>query len=38
MALPDGRTDSDRVYLWYGASEDRAEVTLGPMELREISL
>ena len=38
IALPDGRADSDRVYLWYGASEDGAVVTLRPFELREISL
>jgi len=38
MALPDGRADSERIYLWYGASEDGAVVTLEPTELREISL
>jgi hypothetical protein len=38
LTLPDGRADSERVYLWYGVSEDRAAVTLEPIELREISL
>jgi hypothetical protein len=38
IALPDGRADSERVYLWYGTSEDRAVVTLRPIELHEISL
>ncbi len=38
LVLPDGRADSERVYLWYGTSETRAVVTLVPIELREISL
>jgi len=38
MALPDGRADSENIYLWYGTSEDRAAVTLRPIELHEISL
>lgn len=38
MALPDGRADSERVYLWYGASEDHAALTLHPIALSEISL
>jgi hypothetical protein len=38
LVLPDGRADSERVYLWFGASEGRAVVTLAPIELGEISL
>jgi hypothetical protein len=38
LVLPDGRADADRIYLWYGWPEDRAVVTLGPIELRELSL
>ena len=38
LALPDGRTDSERVYLWYGEVEDRAALTLEPIEVRELSL
>ena len=37
LVLPDGRADSERIHLWYGTSEDRAVVTLLPIELREIS-
>jgi hypothetical protein len=37
IALPDGRADSERVYLWFGASENHAVVTLRPMDLRELS-
>lgn len=38
IAVPDGRADSDCVYLWYGASEDHAVLTLEPITLREISV
>jgi len=37
IALPDGRADSGRVYLWFGASEDHAVLTLRPIDLRELS-
>lgn len=37
LALPNGRADSERVYLWFGPSEDRAVLTLEPIELRDIS-
>ncbi|HEY9225639.1 MAG TPA: hypothetical protein VIP11_03260 [Gemmatimonadaceae bacterium] len=36
MALPDARADALRVHLWYGASEDRAALSLRPIELSEI--
>jgi hypothetical protein len=36
VALPEGRTDSERVYLWFGASQDRAVLTLRPIEIREV--
>ena len=37
IALPDGRADSGRVYLWFGTLENRAVVTLPPIDLRELS-
>jgi hypothetical protein len=36
MALPDGRADTERICLWYGASEDHAVLALRPIELPEI--
>jgi hypothetical protein len=36
MALPDGRADTERIYLWYGAAEDRPVLALRPIELPEI--
>ena len=38
LVLPDGRADSERIYLWYGGAEDGAVVTLRPIELRDFSL
>ena len=37
IALPDGRTDSERVYLWFGTSENHAVLTLPPIDLRDLS-
>jgi hypothetical protein len=37
IALPHGRADPERVYLWYGPLEDKAVLTVRPIELREIS-
>jgi hypothetical protein len=36
VALPDGHADSERVYLWFGASQDRAVLTLRPIEIGEV--
>ena len=38
MALPAGRADSARIYLWYGPAGDRAAITLRPIEVADISL
>ena len=36
MALPDVRSDSRRLYLWFGSSESDAVVALRPIELSEL--
>lgn len=38
MALPDGRADQQRLYLWFGPAEDAAALTLRPIEIDEIVL
>lgn len=38
IALPEGRADSGHVYLWFGALENHAVLTLRPIDLRELSL
>ena len=37
MAMPDARTDQQRVYLWYGPAEGQAALTLRPIELTEVT-
>jgi len=37
IALPDGRADSGHVYLWFGALENHAVLTLRPLDLHELS-
>jgi hypothetical protein len=38
LALPDGRAEPERLYLWYGLAEESAVLRLRPVSVREISI